>query len=110
MARYIDEDKLIYEIDKWLDSVGTAYVGKGLSYYGELLGCIEDTPNADVQEVKHGYWIEKKQRHTKAQAEQAQHHTESVLYVVGITLLLLLDNILNYINIVQTVESKWIRR
>ena len=57
MARYIDEDKLRDEIDKWLDSVGTAYIGRGLSYYGELLGCIEDTPTEDVQEVKHGYWI-----------------------------------------------------
>ena len=31
-------------IDEWLDSVGTVLVGKGLSSYGELIGCIEDTP------------------------------------------------------------------
>ena len=31
-------------LDEWLDSVGTVMVGKGLSSYGELIGCIEDTP------------------------------------------------------------------
>ena len=31
-------------IDEWLDSVGTVLVGKGLSSYGELIGCIEDAP------------------------------------------------------------------
>lgn len=58
MARYIDAEKLTNEIDEWLDSVGNVLIGKGMSYYGELLGCIEDTPTADVVEVKHGYWIE----------------------------------------------------
>ncbi len=51
MARFIDAEKLTNEIDKWLDSVGTALVGKGLSYYGELMGCIEDTPTEDVVPV-----------------------------------------------------------
>ncbi len=51
MARYIDADKLQHEIDKWLDSVGNVLVGKGLSYYGELMGCIEDTPTEDVVPV-----------------------------------------------------------
>ncbi len=51
MARYIDTDKLTNQIDEWLDSVGNALIGKGLSYYGELMGCIEDTPTADVVEV-----------------------------------------------------------
>lgn len=32
------------EIDRWLDSVGTIMVGKGLSSYGELIGCLEDAP------------------------------------------------------------------
>lgn len=40
MSRLIREEDVIREIDIWLDNVGTAYVGKGLSYYGELLGCI----------------------------------------------------------------------
>lgn len=52
MSRLIREEDVIREIDKWLDNVGTAYVGKGLSYYGELLGCIEDAPTAyDVEAV-----------------------------------------------------------
>ena len=48
---YISREAAIEEIDKWLDSVGTALVGKGLSYYGELIGCIEDARTADVAEV-----------------------------------------------------------
>ena len=48
---YIRRDDAIEEINKWLDSVGTALVGKGMSYYGELIGCIEDTPAADVAPV-----------------------------------------------------------
>ena len=48
---YISRAAAIEEIDKWLDTVGTVLVGKGLSYYGELIGCIEDTPAADVAEV-----------------------------------------------------------
>ena len=51
MADYISREAAIEEIDKWLDSVGTALVGKGLSYYGELIGCIEDARAADVAEV-----------------------------------------------------------
>ena len=50
---YISREEAIEEIDKWLDTVGTALVGKGLSYYGELIGCIEDAPAADVAEVVH---------------------------------------------------------
>lgn len=48
---YISREAAIEEIDKWLDAVGTALVGKGLSYYGELIGCIEDARAADVAEV-----------------------------------------------------------
>ena len=44
------------EIDRWLNSVGTIMVGKGLSSYGELIGCVEDTPAADVAPVVHGRW------------------------------------------------------
>ena len=53
---YISREAAIEEIDKWLDTVGTALVGKGLSYYGELIGCIEDARAADVAEVVHGRW------------------------------------------------------
>lgn len=45
------------EIDRWLDSVGTIMTGKGLSSYGELIGCLEDAPAADVTPVRHGRWI-----------------------------------------------------
>ena len=44
MPRPIDAYAAIDMIDEWLDSVGTVMVGKGLSSYGELIGCIEDTP------------------------------------------------------------------
>ena len=54
MAEYIEREKVIHEIDTWLDSVGTVLVGKGLSYYGELLGCVEDVPAADAAPVHHG--------------------------------------------------------
>ena len=51
------------EIDRWLDSVGTVLVGKGLSYYGELIGCLEDAPAADVAPVRHGRWIKYPRAH-----------------------------------------------
>ena len=54
---YISREAAIEEIDKWLDTVGTALVGKGLSYYGELIGCIEDARAADVAPVVHGEWL-----------------------------------------------------
>ena len=53
---YIEREKAIDEIDKWLDSVGYVTVGKGLTSYGELIGCLEDTPATDVVEVRHSYW------------------------------------------------------
>ena len=43
-GRLVEADAVIEQIDEWLDTVGYATVGKGLSYYGELLGCIEDAP------------------------------------------------------------------
>ena len=43
-GRLIDEDDVREQIDEWLDSVGYPTIGKGLSYYGELLGCVEDAP------------------------------------------------------------------
>ena len=59
MSDYISRQVVIEEIDKWLDSVGYCTVGKGLSYYGELIGCIEDVPTADVVEVKRGKWVDR---------------------------------------------------
>lgn len=42
--RLVDADKVVENIDEWLDSVGYPTVGKGLSYYGELIGCVDETP------------------------------------------------------------------
>ena len=51
MARAIDAYQAIDIIDEWLDSVGTVMVGKGLSSYGELIGCIEDAPTLTPSEI-----------------------------------------------------------
>ena len=46
--RLIDADVLVENIEEWLDRVGTALIGNGLSYTGELMGCIEDAPTVDA--------------------------------------------------------------
>ena len=46
--RLIDADVVVENIEEWLDSVGTALIGNGLSYTGELMGCIEDAPTVDA--------------------------------------------------------------
>lgn len=51
MARLIDADTALENIDEWLDTVGTALIGRGLSYYAELQGCIEDAPTVDAVPV-----------------------------------------------------------
>lgn len=51
MSRLIDADVAIENIEEWLNSVGTALIGKGLSYTGELMGCIEDAPTVDAVHV-----------------------------------------------------------
>lgn len=45
------------EIDRWLDAVGTIMLGKDLSYYGELIGCLEDAPTVKVEPMRHGKWV-----------------------------------------------------
>ena len=52
--RLIDADALKKEIDEWLDSVGEATIAKNRAYYGELMGCIKDTPTV---EKPRGEWI-----------------------------------------------------
>ena len=54
MARYIDADKLIENLKKqygedlgWQCTVNMSDIGM----------MIEDTPTADVQEVRHGIWV-----------------------------------------------------
>lgn len=61
MAEYIDREAL-YEIfeDKMQDDNIMCPVITVLS----VLDIIENQPSADVQEIKHGYWIEQKKRHT----------------------------------------------
>ena len=49
--RIIDADVAVENIEEWLNSVGTALIGKGLSYTGELMGCIEDAPTVDAVAV-----------------------------------------------------------
>lgn len=51
MPRLINADVVVENIDEWLDCVGCAVIGKGLSYYYELLGCIEEAPTVDAVEV-----------------------------------------------------------
>lgn len=43
-GRLVEDTAVIDKIDEWLDSVGTVFLGHGMSYYGELLGCIRDAP------------------------------------------------------------------
>lgn len=55
-GRLVEANAVVEQIDEWLDTVGYATVGKSLSYYGELLGCVEDAPtiiSAD-KEGEHG--------------------------------------------------------
>ena len=49
--RLIDADVAVENIEEWLNSVGTALIGKGLSYTCELMGCIEDAPTIDAVPV-----------------------------------------------------------
>lgn len=59
------------QIDEWLEVVGTAYVGKGLSYYGELLGCIEDASTVEK-------WIPCSER--LPECDYGYESTEGVLF------------------------------
>lgn len=51
MSRIVDADVVRENIEEWLDTVGTALIGKGLSYTGELMGCIEDAPTVEAEPV-----------------------------------------------------------
>ena len=52
MPRYIDAYRAEENINQWIDQTGA--ITPGTSYHGELIGCIEDTPTADVAPVVHG--------------------------------------------------------
>ena len=67
MARYIDADKIISHLNDEIESC----VGHDVDYqpvtYGTYLGLkyakslVETAETADVQEVRHGHWIEDKE-------------------------------------------------
>jgi hypothetical protein len=46
---YINAALAEEKINQWIDQNGA--ITPGTSYYGELIGCIEDTPTADVETV-----------------------------------------------------------
>lgn len=56
--RLIDADELKEKIDEWIDIVGEVVIGKSMSYYAELQGCIDDCPT--IEPVRHGKWIKEK--------------------------------------------------
>ena len=56
--RLIRESDILNKIDEWLDTVGYATIGKNLSYYAELKGCIADAPTIETKPVVHAHWIE----------------------------------------------------
>ena len=55
--RLIRESDVVENIDEWLETVGYATIGKGLSYYAELKGCITDAPTIEAKPVVHAHWI-----------------------------------------------------
>lgn len=72
MARLIDAGIALENIDEWLDTVGTALIGRGLSYYAELQGCIEDAPTVDAVPVVHCKDCERWQRHTQVNCDYGE--------------------------------------
>ena len=54
--RLIKESDVIENIDEWLEGVGYATIGKNLSYYAELKGCIADAPTIEAKPVVHAHW------------------------------------------------------
>lgn len=56
MSRYIDAEKLKCSIDSETDSIFDWDMTIEELYYN-LCELVDDEPTADVQEVKHGYWI-----------------------------------------------------
>ena len=65
MARYIDADKIISHLNDEIEACGDADINCRPINYGTYLGLkssksfVETAETADVQEVRHGHWIEK---------------------------------------------------
>ena len=55
MSRYIDADRLIYELNR-----------RGIEYRADIDEVIRATPTADVEPVRHGKWIDKQEVHQTA--------------------------------------------
>ncbi len=60
MPRYIDAYLAEEKINQWIDQTGA--ITPHTSYHGELIGCIEDTPTADVAPVVHAHWTSKEEK------------------------------------------------
>ncbi len=66
MGDYIDRDELIKhvkDLPTWWEDGGGVYgppmkYPEGLFYPEDVIASIENAPAADVQEIKHGEWIE----------------------------------------------------
>ena len=59
MARYIDKDKLVNELkEDYAALVKERWFDDYVQGYGSAIDDIIAEPTADVQEVKHGHWIE----------------------------------------------------
>ena len=58
--RLIRESDVLKNIDEWLETVGYATIGKNLSYYAELKGCIADATTVEAKPVVHAHWEPKK--------------------------------------------------
>ena len=59
MPKYVDLDKLVDELDEHYETLGKKYGFDDMYVrgYGEAINDMEDKPEVDVQEVKHGHWI-----------------------------------------------------
>lgn len=53
MARYIDAEKIFVKIPKFIDDYNDILVP-----LSDVIKAIQQTPTADVQEVRHGRWEE----------------------------------------------------
>ena len=77
--RLIDADVAVENIEEWLNSVGTALIGKGLSYTCELMGCIEDAPTIDAVPVVRC----RKCKHWKPSGSKAGNSFSDMEYIGG---------------------------
>ena len=59
MLKYVDVDKVVTRLNKYYETLGKKYGFDDMYVcgYGEAINDMEDEPEVDVQEVKHGHWI-----------------------------------------------------